>query len=101
MNVKPPKRPLTSYMLFLNDHREQIKQENVGIKITEIAKRGGELWRALEDKSMWNLKAAEAKDRYTLQMKEFEVNGESVPATASRKRKIGGQNSNGKKNKNT
>lgn len=100
MNVKPPKRPLTSYMIFLNDHREQIKQENVGIKITDIAKRGGELWRALEDKSKWNLMAAEAKDRYTLQMKEFEVNGESVQAP-SRKRKIGGQNSVGKKNKST
>lgn len=101
MSVNPPKRPLTSYMLFLNDHREQIKQENVGIKITEIAKRGGELWRALEDKSMWNLKAAAAKDRYTIEMKEFEVSGGSVQAAPSRKRKGGGQNGVGKKNKNT
>lgn len=46
-----PKRPLSSYMIFLNGQREQIKRENPGIKITEIAKRGGELWRALEDKS--------------------------------------------------
>lgn len=50
-----PKRPLSSYMIFLNGQREQIKRENPGIKITEIAKRGGELWRALEDKSRWHL----------------------------------------------
>lgn len=47
-----PKRPLSAYMLWLNEHREQIKGENPGIKVTEIAKRGGELWRGLDDKSV-------------------------------------------------
>lgn len=50
-----PKRPLSAYMIWLNDHREQIKKENPGIKVTEIAKKGGELWRGLKDKSVsWN-----------------------------------------------
>lgn len=47
-----PKRPLSGYMIWLGDHREQIKSENPGIKVTEIAKKGGELWRALKDKSV-------------------------------------------------
>lgn len=47
-----PKRPLSAYMLWLNENREQIKRENPGIKVTEIAKRGGELWRGLKDKSV-------------------------------------------------
>lgn len=47
-----PKRPLSAYMLWLNDNRESIKRENPGIKVTEVAKRGGELWRALKDKSV-------------------------------------------------
>lgn len=47
-----PKRPLSAYMLWLNDNRESIKKENPGIKVTEVAKRGGELWRALKDKSV-------------------------------------------------
>lgn len=47
-----PKRPLSAYMLWLNDNREQIKRENPGIKVTEVAKRGGELWRNLKDKSV-------------------------------------------------
>lgn len=50
--AEKPKRPLSAYMIWLNDHREQIKKENPGIKVTEIAKRGGELWRALKDKSV-------------------------------------------------
>lgn len=47
-----PKRPLSAYMLWLNENREAIKKESPGIKVTEIAKRGGELWRGLGDKSV-------------------------------------------------
>lgn len=39
-------------MLWLNDTREQIKSDNPGIKVTEIAKKGGEMWRELTDKSV-------------------------------------------------
>lgn len=47
-----PKRPLSAYMLWLNSAREQIKRDNPGIKVTEIAKKGGEMWRAMKDKSV-------------------------------------------------
>lgn len=54
--AEKPKRPLSAYMLWLNEHREEIKKENPGIKVTEIAKRGGELWRGLTDKSVSNFR---------------------------------------------
>lgn len=47
-----PKRPLSAYMLWLSENREKIKKENPGIKVTEIAKKGGELWRGMKDKSV-------------------------------------------------
>jgi len=95
-----PKRPLSAYMIWLNDHREQIKKENPGIKVTEIAKRGGELWRALKDKSEWDAKAVEAKDRYTKLIKEFEANGGSKDAApAGRKRTKGAKKPVVKKSK--
>lgn len=50
--MEKPKRPLSAYMIWLNSERESIKKENPGIKVTEIAKRGGELWRAMKDKSV-------------------------------------------------
>lgn len=50
--AEKPKRPLSAYMIWLAANREQIKSENPGIKVTEIAKRGGELWRELKDKSV-------------------------------------------------
>lgn len=47
-----PKRPLSAYMLWLNSAREGIKKEHPGIKVTEIAKKGGEIWRGMKDKSV-------------------------------------------------
>lgn len=47
-----PKRATTAFMIWLNEEREKIKAENPGIKVTEIAKKGGELWRELKDKTV-------------------------------------------------
>ncbi|CAD7087878.1 unnamed protein product [Hermetia illucens] len=73
--TEKPKRPLSAYMLWLNESREQIKKENPGIKVTEIAKKGGELWRGMKDKSEWEAKAAKMKEEYTKAVKEYEANG--------------------------
>lgn len=50
--TEKPKRPLSAYMLWLNSAREGIKREHPGIKVTEIAKKGGEIWRGMKDKSV-------------------------------------------------
>lgn len=50
-----PKRPMSAYMLWLNSAREQIKADNPGLRVTEIAKKGGELWRGMKDKSVSTL----------------------------------------------
>lgn len=39
-------------MIWLNEEREKIKADNPGIKVTEIAKKGGEMWRELKDKTV-------------------------------------------------
>lgn len=84
-----PKRPLSAYMIWLNEHREQIKAENPGAKVTEIAKRGGELWRELKCKSEWDQKAVEAKERYVKLVKEFEANGGNTKDAAPAPKKRG------------
>lgn len=63
-------------MLWLNDTREQIKRDNPGIKVTEIAKKGGEMWRELKDKSVWEQKASKDKERYTSEMKNYKPSGD-------------------------
>nr|XP_019530206.2 high mobility group protein D [Aedes albopictus] len=85
--AEKPKRPLSAYMLWLNSAREQIKMENPGIKVTEIAKRGGELWRAMKDKCEWENKAAKMKDEYNKADQEFEQNGGGKDAGKGKKSK--------------
>jgi high mobility group protein B2 len=70
-----PKRPLSAYMLWLNSAREGIKKENPDFKVTEIAKKGGELWRNMKDKTEWEAKAQSVKKDYEVAVKEFERNG--------------------------
>ncbi|XP_028127722.2 FACT complex subunit Ssrp1 [Diabrotica virgifera virgifera] len=70
-----PKRATTAFMLWLNASREKIKEENKGISVTEIAKKGGEMWRELKDKSEWEEKAKKDKERYEQEMKEFKASG--------------------------
>ncbi|XP_060529240.1 FACT complex subunit Ssrp1 isoform X2 [Cylas formicarius] len=78
-----PKRAATAFMLWLNANRESIKKDNPGIKITEIAKKGGEMWRELKDKSEWEKKAAKEKEEYNKAMVEYKASGGS--STANKK----------------
>lgn len=80
-------------MLWLNEHREQIKRENPGVKITEIAKKGGEMWREMKDKSIWEEKANKDKERYSNEMKEYKQSGGGGGSSG------GGDDSSGKKRK--
>ncbi|KAL1498349.1 hypothetical protein ABEB36_009162 [Hypothenemus hampei] len=70
-----PKRAATAFMLWLNSHRDQIKKDNPGIKVTEIAKKGGEMWRELKDKSEWEKKASKEKEEYNKAMAEYKSSG--------------------------
>lgn len=84
--AEKPKRPLSAYMLWLNESRASIKKENPDYKVTEVAKRGGELWRGLTDKTEWEGKAAEAKERYIKALQEFEKNGGGDTGSGGKKR---------------
>lgn len=66
-----PKRPLSAYMLWLNTARDKIYKDNPGLKRTDIARKGGEIWKAMADKSEWYEKADILKKQY-----ERQVNGE-------------------------
>lgn len=78
-----PKRPQSSYMLWLNDTREQIKSDNPGISVTDLLKKAGELWKKVEDRSVWDAKAKEAKESYDKAMKEYSASGGGAAAAAS------------------
>ncbi|KAK9512299.1 hypothetical protein O3M35_000757 [Rhynocoris fuscipes] len=68
-----PKRAPSAYMLWFNENREKIKQDNPGISFTDIAKKAGELWKKLDDKSEWEKKSAKMKDEYLEAMSEYKA----------------------------
>ncbi|KAH8300106.1 hypothetical protein KR044_009818 [Drosophila immigrans] len=72
-----PKRATTAFMLWLNDTREEIKRENPGIKVTEIAKKGGEMWRELKDKTKWEEAANKDKQRYQDEMRNYKPDADA------------------------
>jgi cell fate regulator YaaT (PSP1 superfamily) len=81
-----PKRPQSAYFIWLNSVRASIKEENPDFKVTDIAKKGGEIWRSMEDKDKieWQAKAAVAKQKYENAVEKFKQNGGEM---ISRKRK--------------
>ncbi|KAI8436985.1 hypothetical protein MSG28_010388 [Choristoneura fumiferana] len=74
-DVNAPKRAATAFMLWLNENRKKITEDNPGIKVTEIAKKGGEMWRDLKDKSEWEEKANKSKEEYNQAMKKYKESG--------------------------
>ncbi|CAH0398245.1 unnamed protein product [Chilo suppressalis] len=74
-DANAPKRPATAFMLWLNENRKKIVDENPGIKVTEIAKKAGELWRDMNDKKEWEEKASKAKEEYAEAMKKYKDSG--------------------------
>lgn len=61
-----PKRPLTAYMYYATDMREQVKQENPNATFGDVGKIIGDKWRQLgaEEKKVYEEKAVADKKRY-------------------------------------
>lgn len=74
-----PKRPMTAYMLWMNEIRAQIKEENPGISVTELSKKAGEMWKNVQDKSKWQEKSQEAKKKYEEDMKAYKAKKANEP----------------------
>ena len=47
-----PKKPLSSYMLWLQEMRPSLKKKYPELSITEMSKKAGQLWKELKDKSV-------------------------------------------------
>ena len=62
-------------MLWMQDTREEIKQDNPGASVPEVGRIGGEMWRALSDKSEWEERAAELRRKYDEDMAEYKASG--------------------------
>lgn len=96
-----PKRPMSAYFLWLNgEGREQIKDENPGLGVTDVSKKAGEMWAKIKSdtKEKYEGKAKDAKVKYEKDYKEwFEDGGEEAIKQAKKDKKagVGGSGSRG------
>ncbi|KDO30112.1 hypothetical protein SPRG_05304 [Saprolegnia parasitica CBS 223.65] len=70
-----PKRALSAYFYFCDEHRPATREQHPGKKITEIASLLAEMWRALPEKkrTKYNKMAAEAKEKYGEKMAAYKL----------------------------
>merc|ERR1711962_1839739 len=68
-----PKRPTSAYFFYAGDVRPGIREENPGMKITEVASLTGAQWRELGDaeKKPYEEQAAKDKKRYEKEMEAY------------------------------
>lgn len=68
-----PKKPATSFVLFSNTMREQVKQDHPGLSFTELGRKLGEMWREMDPniRKDYEDRATAAKDRYLEEKKAW------------------------------
>jgi hypothetical protein len=61
-----PKRPLSAFMLYSSEKRPEIQESNPGLKLPDVSKKIGALWKGLSasEKKPYEEKAAKAKAEY-------------------------------------
>ena len=70
-----PKKPLSAYIIFTKERRSAVVAENPGLSLTEVTKELGARWKAIgaEEKSVFEAKAKEDKERYAVEMEAYEA----------------------------
>jgi len=68
------KKPTNAYMLWFNEvGREQILKENPELNFLEASKKGGQVWKSMEEEtiSAWKTKAVDLKKKYDTEKKKL------------------------------
>lgn len=75
-----PKAALSSYFIFVNEHRDQVKEKNPNWKLTQVLSEVGAMWKALSDdeKARYQKLADEDKKRFDADMEAYLAKGGSV-----------------------
>jgi len=70
-----PKRPMTAFLLFSMEKREEVKADNPDLKGTDISKELGRMWKDdfadAESRAKWVDQAEKEKERYKKEMASF------------------------------
>ncbi|XP_037090388.1 high mobility group protein 20A-like [Pollicipes pollicipes] len=73
-DVNAPKLPMSGYMLFLNDHREQVRAANPGATFSDMTRLLANAWQAApqEEKQQYMEAAQQQKERYSRELIKYQ-----------------------------
>lgn len=98
-----PKKPLTSYMMFVQDERPKVRQEHPEATFGELSKLVGQRWKALsaKEKKTWQDKREEAVHVYETAVVAYDLQrqSESASGEAAGEDDVGIRKSSAKKRK--
>lgn len=68
-----PKKPLSAFMLFMQEHRPTIRASNPGANVGVVSKVAGEMWKTMTDeqKLPYQRRQEQEKHRYQVQMRAY------------------------------
>jgi len=74
-----PKRAMTAYIFFSNDHRDEVKKNNPEIKFGEVAKELSRMWKEAGpgEKKKYDERAQKDKQRYEKEMVDYKAKHKS------------------------
>lgn len=72
-DLDAPKKAKTNFMLFADDYRTSVVDKNKDLKLAQVSKELGKIWQNLseDERNIYNSKAQSEKDRYELEMEEY------------------------------
>eukprot|EP01117_Protostelium_nocturnum_P011167 TRINITY_DN4056_c0_g1_i1.p1 TRINITY_DN4056_c0_g1~~TRINITY_DN4056_c0_g1_i1.p1 ORF type:complete len:207 (+),score=87.30 TRINITY_DN4056_c0_g1_i1:111-731(+) len=87
-----PKRGMSSFMFFANDKRAEVRTANPSLKITEVGRKLGEMWKELtpEEKKKYEDLSSKDSERYQEAMKGYtkpESDSDSSDDDSSKKKR--------------
>lgn len=68
-----PKRATTAFFYYAQENRKKVKEENPEMKVTEISKKLGEMWRELSDEDKRKFLDLAEKDKARYQEVSYEL----------------------------
>jgi len=84
-----PKRSKSAYIFFTDNERENVRRVNPEMKMTDISKKLGEMWKGLsdQDKKKYEDMAAQDKQRYETEKAQYLDSGGSISTTSKKAKK--------------
>lgn len=70
-----PKRALSAFFFFCNEHRAAVKAKNPSFGVGDIAKALGKQWEECKDRAKYDQLAAKDKKRYEAEMASYKAGG--------------------------